>query len=317
MSDLPVDVAVELRPCDGKGWTATDVMRFLEVDLGPRGITLIAGTSAKAAAELGAVATGCQADTPRVVLTVRDRLTHKVVSRGLNLADVAQADQARWVALSGAELLRASWAEAANQEYATVVARVSRMGDDITLHVKPEAPPPKDGPTRTVGATTFALEARGLFAPAYRASLAGGAFVVERRLAGLDLSAGAEALWGRTVDAAGEISVQLRSVEASARLPAQLGAQMSLGVGPSVRVGSIGFDAEALAPNVAQSATGVFASAGLSTSATAAISSHWSAALHLELSYALAGARARAQDRPTAGISGTFAVVGMGIQWTP
>ncbi len=318
MSVTSVEVAAELRPCEAKGWTSAEVMRFLEADLRPRGVTLTAGTSPKAAAELEVIATGCAGGAPSAVISVRDRLTQKIVTRGLSLIDTEVADQARWVALSSAELLRASWAEAASAEYQSVVERVSRMGDKVTLWVRPTAASAgaPDTATKPDLRPHVSLQARTLFAPAYRASLAGGALLASKAFAGgLGFHSGVEALWGDTRDTAGNVQLRLTSVVLGGAVRADLSSRLAVSLGPTLRVGALALSADATPPNTNHDALGGFVSAGLSASAQAYVSSYFSLMFGTEMSHTLLGVRGLAEGRAAAGLSGTFFVASMGLAW--
>lgn len=256
----PALVAVALPSCATPPFERVALRELLAIELRSDGVERVVDDPTGAMATLRIEQPACE--QPRLVLVLEDRTTGKTVGRSLDLATTEPSARARLVALSSAELLRASWLEllslrpgAQDPVVQAVRARALSLLPPVPSPASstppassapppPVAPPPSDRPSPAVLPASppervrwqLGGVARGY--PASQASLAGAFVGLDLPLhPALALRLDARGMLGEAFDVLGKVSLRQASLVAALRLQTAPGA-VRFGVGPQVELGA-------------------------------------------------------------------------------
>jgi hypothetical protein len=330
-SDRPTAVGLALPGCPALPFERASFLELLAIELRADGVEQVKEEGASTIALLRVEQPDCA--QPRLQLVLEDRTTGKTVGRAVDLGSIEGNARARFLALSGAELLRASWMElvalrpAAEDPLTRAVrARLQAMLPPLPAPPAPapaptpaplpeRAPPEQPAPSRQ-GAWWFGVSSRSY--PATQGAMLGGSLggQVPWREA-LRWRFEARGLAGEAFDPLG--TVRLRQLSGLAALQVELGTStLRLGVGPQIEVGLAQLRGEPAAPGArGTSETRPVATLGAATTLAGQLTRRLAAQSHLELGHTLAGLTAAADGRRVAGLRGVFLGLGVGMTWSP
>jgi hypothetical protein len=320
-SEGPSRVAVVLPSCAPLPFEKASLIELLSIELRADGVEHVEEADTQSTAVIRVELPAC--DAARVVLVLEDRATGKTVGRGVELGAIEPAARPRFLALSAAELLRASWLEllvlrpsAQDSISRAVRARVSAYlppraplpdpAASAPAAPRPAAPPEPPSWSLSLGAAT-----RGY--PSVLGGLFGGVIGARWAHPNQLLLVDAHALHGDTSLAIGSIAMTQLSLGGAWLLRSTPG-PVSLGVGPRVEAGLGQASGHATLDRVvASTQRHAVVSASLCGLVTGSSIGSWSPWLAVDAGYTLVGLTALADDRREIGLFGAFLEASLGF----
>ncbi|MFO0681240.1 MAG: hypothetical protein U0234_04275 [Sandaracinus sp.] len=240
--EVPARVVLRVPACDGADalpWSA-DFVELLRLELALDGVDdLVAVTADDTApgehvARIEIVAPDCGADQ-RLEVRIDDVLTHKRVTRALEVADIEAELRPRALALFVVELLRASWAELVLPTGPRPTVPVPRAILAAVRARETESAPASDAPPPPVAGEASALV---LAFPSASTALVGGSLGIVLALgeAPLVLRVDGGAAAGESLDRLGRVELGVAGGGVGLALAGRFG-PLAVDVGPRLGVG--------------------------------------------------------------------------------
>lgn len=305
----PAQVAITMPSCPVLPFERGALLELLAIELRTDGVERVSEADAPATAMLHIEQPSCEAE--RVLLVLEDRTTGKTVGRGVDLGSVETASRTRFLALSGAELLRASWLELLvlrplAQDTLSVAVRAR-----VSTFVTPRPVEQSRAPALDRSAFFAGAVVRGY--PSTQGGLIGGVLGgevwLERTLLRLDL----QAHRGEAFDPAGDVALTQGLVGVAWLLATAPGSVWVAG-GPRLELGVGWGSGSSDLPDVkSSSGSHAVVSASAQTLLRGALSERWDLFATLEAGMTFVGLTARADGRKVGGIYGPFVATSMGV----
>jgi len=350
-AELPPRVVLRLPECDATPIDFTEAVRLLRIELSGDGVEEVDVVDDSQRVAPGTAAAGivlelspCEPPATTVDVTIDDAVTSKRVRRLLDLSRTVDDARARAVSVAVAELLRASWAELARPEH--------EMGTDTepegamrTITVTPDeigavvdAPPeeaerhaprasvdPEPAPERGVDFSASAGPAVRIFLEDESVVIGGtvGAWVLlgPSLAAGLGLAIGVGSVDVQATDdggmdpilRAGIVDLGLAALSASVLVGSDRDQTVSVAVGPRLDVGYGWASGDSNELVVRDGGGSLVLLASAQARALARLGGAWSAALGVDLGYALAGLDAGVAGETPTGLGGPTLAIDIGL----
>ena len=330
-ADEPAVLRVVMPSCDAAAFDVDLFGKLITLELhsdGVERVDLVVERPAMDAASPGAVATitlgasPCTAEAREIDVVIVDELTRKTVERRLTVVDLAPGARPRVIALSVAELLRASWSELRMPDAPKgfPVPTAVRLASMDLEHRRsapvlvPPLPPPSTPPPSPMWHAGAALEAR--FFPTYGSTVLGPDVVLSIGSADrvpLRLRLDAEALFGTSYDPLGSISVKLVAFGAAVVLAHHTG-PIDVEVGPRLEIGwgAASGNAASTTTISGSGSTAIVDASAVLALRVALFDAYW-ASFASDFGGVLHGLDAQADARKAAGFGGPIAGAAIGL----